>query len=187
MAKPLLLSVSARAGDNRRRNLERLLRFCALIAAAAIVWVIVDFSIDIRPPGIHSSYRFSLAELAPDEARILRQDNLSILVIRRSAATIRELEQAPGELQDPDSSDSRQPDYARNPLRSREAEYFVSYAIGTDLGCLLQIGAAELLEACGSARYDFAGRAFKSAETFPNLTIPDYTFTNNFSTLTIKP
>ena len=127
-------SVSARQLD-RRRLLQRLLRYFGLIIAAAVVYVMLDFAVDIRPPGIHSSYRFDIDELALDEVRILRQDNLSIVVIRRSAETVRALEQGSEGLQDPDSSYSHQPDYAQNPLRSRHADYFVGYAIGTNLGC----------------------------------------------------
>ncbi len=158
-----------------------------MIIAAAVIYVLLDFSIDVRPPAVHSSYHFRVGALAPDEARILRQDNLSILVIRRSAATLRTLEQSSETLQDPQSSRSHQPDYAGNPLRSRHAEYFVSYALGTELGCPLRVEGSTLQEICGSARYDFAGRALKGAKQFPNLSIPDYTFANNFSSLTVNP
>jgi len=143
--------------------------------------------IDIRPSTIQSSYRFEVGELEVDEVKILRQDNLSILVLRRSASTIASLEGSLTLLQDPDSRDSNQPEYADNALRSRHPEYFVSYAIGTDLGCPLKVLESELRESCGSARYDLAGRALEGANKFQNLSIPDYTFTNNFSTLTINP
>jgi hypothetical protein len=180
-----------RAGDNLSGNrgyrLRRLFRYFALVIVAAVVYVLLDFAIDIRPPAIHSSYRFSIDPLEPDQARILRQDNLSILVIRRSAASINALEQPVELLQDGASRFSHQPDYARNPLRSRHPQYFVSYATGTDLGCGLEVIDSGLREICGSARYDFAGRALGGANKFPNLSIPDYTFTNNFSSLTVYP
>lgn len=158
-----------------------------MIIAAAVIYVLLDFSIDVRPPAVHSSYHFKVGALIPDEARILRQDNLSILVIRRSAATLHALEQSSKSLQDPQSSRSHQPDYADNSLRSPHAEYFVSYAFGTELGCTLKVVDSMLQESCGSARYDFAGRAIKGTKKFPNLTIPDYTFANNFSSLTVNP
>jgi ubiquinol-cytochrome c reductase iron-sulfur subunit len=170
-----------------RSGLARLTRYFGLAAVAAIVYVLLDFSIDLRPPAIQSSYRFSVAELAPDEARILRQDNLAILVMRRSAETIASLRQPDTRLQDPESNDSSQPGFARNALRSRHPQYFVSYAIGTDLGCAIEVQPSALQEICSGARYDFAGRALKGANKFPNLPVPDYNFTNNFSTLTIKP
>ena len=147
----------------------------------------LDFMIDVRPSTIQSSYRFNVGKLAPGETKILRQDNLLILVARRSSATIASLQAASAQLQDPQSKNSKQPEYARNDLRSRHPQYFVSYALGTDLGCALEIRELILQEACSRARYDLAGRALKGENEFSNLSIPDYNFTNNFSTLTIMP
>ncbi|MCP4767492.1 MAG: hypothetical protein GY875_14600 [Gammaproteobacteria bacterium] len=158
-----------------------------LLGGLAVLYVLLDFTIDLRPSTIQSSYRFNVGELAADEVRILRQDNLSILVMRRSAATVTALMQEGSPLQDPDSRYSHQPDDADNPLRSRHSEYFVSYAVGTDLGCALTVLESGLREGCGSARYDFAGRALEGANKFQNLSIPDYNFSNNFSTLIINP
>jgi ubiquinol-cytochrome c reductase iron-sulfur subunit len=146
-----------------------------------------DFMIDWRPAAIQSSYRFEVGELETDEVKILRQDNLSILVMRRSAATLAALMRQGAPLQDPDSRFSHQPDDADNPLRSRHAEYFVSYAVGTDLGCALEVLDSGFRESCGGAHYDFAGRALEGGGKFQNLSIPDYNFTDNFSILTIYP
>lgn len=170
-----------------RQILERLFKYWLVIAGFAVLYVFVDFAIDIRPPAVHSSYRFTVGTLNPDQARVLKQDNLSILVIRRSPETIKRLRDASPSLQDPFSSDSHQPEFATNPLRSKHVELFVSYAIGTDLGCPLRIEAAELVEGCGSARYDFAGRALTGSNQFQNLAIPDYNFDDSYETLTIRP
>ena len=171
----------------KRSRLTRLFRYLSLLVVAAVLYVLLDFAIDVRPATIQASYRFNVGTLAADEVRILRQDNLSILVIRRSVATMAALMQAGESLQDPDSRYSHQPDDAANPLRSRHAEYFVSYAIGTDLGCSLTVLESGLRESCSSARYDFAGRALEGVNKFQNLSIPDYNFADNFSTLTINP
>ncbi|MDH3219242.1 MAG: hypothetical protein OEO19_06875 [Gammaproteobacteria bacterium] len=163
------------------------MKYFGLVVVAAILYVLLDFAIDVRPPQVHSSYQFRLRDLVVDQARILRQDNLSILVIRRSPALISGLERATAHLQDPESRRSRQPGFAENALRSRHPELFVSYAIGTDLGCPLRVDGFELVEICGRARYDFAGRALRSDGEFQNLGIPDYNFSDDFNTLTIRP
>lgn len=168
-------------------RLHSLVKYLGLVLVAAIVYVLLDFAIDVRPSQVQDSYRFSLGELPEDQVRILRRDNLSILVIKRSAATIARLEQGSARLQDPDSSDSRQPDFAKNTLRSKHPDLFVSYALGTDLGCGLEAVEHELREICSNARYDFAGRALQGNNEFQNLVVPDYNFTNNFSNLTIRP
>lgn len=178
---------SKQAPGPDRRGLTGLLKIFSFILVAAVLFVLLDFAIDLRPSTIQASYRFEVGPLAPDEIKLLRHDNLSILVVRRSPQTIERLRQTANRVQDPDSADSRQPDYARNALRSRHPEYFVSYALGTDLGCTLKILELNLQEICGAARYDLAGRALKGEIEFSNLTIPDYNFTNNFSTLTINP
>jgi ubiquinol-cytochrome c reductase iron-sulfur subunit len=175
------------SGDDQRHRLKRLSRYFSWVIVAAVAYVLLDFAIDVRPPAVQSSYRFRIDALEFDQARILRQDNLSILILRRSDETINTLERTAESLQDGASRYSHQPDYARNPLRSRHPQYFVSYATGTDLGCALEAVDSGLREICGSARYDFAGRALEGVNKFPNLIIPDYTFTNNFSILTVKP
>lgn len=171
----------------KRGRLERLVKYFGLALAFAVVYVMLDFAIDLRPAGVQTSYFFSLDEIEPDRPRILRQDNLSIVVIRRSPQMRARLDRNPGDLQDARSSGSVQPDYARNPLRSRDPEWFVGYAIGTDLGCPLEVLAETLREICGDAAYDFAGRALGGGKSFRNLSIPDYNFASDFSSLTIRP
>ena len=83
-----------RAGPAQRARLQRLFRYFAWTIAAAVVYVLLDFSIDLKPSAVHSSYRFTVPVMDADDVRVLRQDNLSILVIRRSDATRQRLEQA---------------------------------------------------------------------------------------------
>jgi ubiquinol-cytochrome c reductase iron-sulfur subunit len=154
---------------------------------AASLYILLDFAIDLRPSKIQTSYQFRVQNLVDDQALILRQDNLAIVVIKRSAILIEALRQSTSDLQDPNSASSNQPEYADNSLRSRIPDYFVSYAIGTDLGCPLKVIDSGFQETCGVAHYDFAGRALIGQNRFQNLAIPDYTFSNNFNTLTIKP
>ncbi len=153
----------------------------------AIGYILLDFSIDFRPPDIHSSYQFKLGLIVEDQPQWLRQDNLNILLIKRSNATIQALRLQKG-LQDPASNNSIQPEFARNDLRSLSPSYYVSYAISTDLNCPVELhGEKRIKEVCGNAQYDFAGRALIGKNKFQNLPIPDYNFSNNFKTLTIRP
>ena len=170
-----------------RKRLRKAVRWFFAAIGLGLVYVLLDFSVDLRPASVHSLYRFEIGVLPEDQPRILRQDNLSIVVIRRSQATISALEQAGRNLQDPDSKRSRQPSAAANRLRSVDPRYFVAYAIGTDLGCEVEAVALELKERCGEARYDFAGRALVGARELRNLGIPDYNFAGDFSSLTVRP
>lgn len=173
---------------DQRTLLLRLFKYFSLTILIFVIVVLLDFSIDIKPSTVQSSYRFTLRNIPYDQPQILQQDNLSILLIKRSKALIKKLQQGGEGLQDPLSEHSRQPKYAQNPLRSLYPEYFVSYASGTDLGCLVDQKAEFWLgEVCGTAEYDFAGRALKAKNQFQNLPIPDYNFSDDFKTLTIRP
>jgi ubiquinol-cytochrome c reductase iron-sulfur subunit len=184
---PTGLVVLPESRSGNRSRIRKLVGYFALVLGLACLYILLDFAIDLRPSQIHTSYQFRLGTLVDDQAVILRQDNLAVVVIKRSPDLIAALLQSEQDLQDPDSQASNQPGYANNPLRSRIPDYFVSYAIGTDLGCPVRVTDSGFQETCGVARYDFAGRALIGENKFQNLPIPDYTFTNNFNTLTVKP
>jgi len=171
----------------KRELLKGLFKGSSVVLGLAILYVLADFAIDIRPPGGQSSYHFKIRTLTPDVPVFLRQDNLVIVVIARSAASIAGLRQIVENSQDPESRLSHQPAFAANALRSRHAGYFVAYAIGTHLGCVLEAFERGLREICSDARYDYAGRALQGENKFQNLAIPNYNFSNDFSTLTIRP
>ena len=173
----------------RKAVLLRLTKYLIGIAGFGLVYILVDYSIDIRPKNIQSSYHFktSMSELEFDRPTWLRQDNLNILLIKRSPDLRRQLSEPNPNLQDINSDSSRQPGYAKNILRSRDQLFFVSFAIGTDLTCPLELKEKLILkEICGSASYDFAGRALEGNNQFQNLPIPDYNFNEDFSLLTIS-
>lgn len=151
--------------------------------------MILDYSIDLRPSSIHNSYQFQLNDLIEDQPVWLQQDNLTILLIKRSEATVQSLLTADlHRFQDADSNRSSQPSFAANSFRSSDSKFFVSYGTGTHLGCPLALKAPGLIEEiCSDAQYDFAGRAVSSKNKFQNLSIPDYNFSEDYKTLTIRP
>jgi hypothetical protein len=173
----------------KRALLSRLIKYLIGISVFALAFVLMDFSIDIRPKNVQASYHFAItgSEIAFDNPVWLRQDNLSILLIKRSTKLRHKLLHTKQKLQDIESDSSRQPAYAKNSLRSRNAQYFVSYAFGTDLTCPLELEVKQTIkEICGTASYDFAGRALVGNNQFQNLSIPDYNFNHDFSLLTIS-
>jgi hypothetical protein len=173
----------------KRALLSRLIKYLISISVLALIFVLMDFSIDIRPKNIQASYHFTISgsAIAFDNPVWLQQDNLSILLIKRSTNLRHQLSNTKNNVQDIESNLSRQPSYAKNALRSRDEVYFVSYGFGTDLTCPLELGENQTLkEICGAASYDFAGRALSGNNQFQNLSIPDYNFNHDFSLLTIS-
>jgi ubiquinol-cytochrome c reductase iron-sulfur subunit len=91
-------------------------------------------------------------------------------------------------LKDPESTDSEQPAYAANRMRSRQGEYLVLIGTCTHLGCLPkahfeprdpEIGAywpGGWLCPCHGSRFDLAGRVFEGSPASVNLKVPPYAF-----------
>ena len=111
-----------------------------------------------------------------------------IYVVRRTPDMLARIGGHDGELKDPTSQDSEQPDYAKNPLRSRTPEFLVLIGICTHLGCLpkQRFSAGELYPSwpggffcpCHGSRFDLAGRVFDGSPASVNLRIPQYSFPN---------
>ena len=141
---------------------------------------------------------------APDEIDISKLEPGAMLkfvwrgkpvyVVRRTPGMIESLANNDALLSDPRSNASRQPDYAKNPERSRNPEYFVVLGVCTHLGCAPQNrfnpGASEdgVLNAdwpggffcpCHGSKFDVSGRVFKGVPAPTNLEIPPYTLVDN--------
>ncbi|HEY1900139.1 MAG TPA: ubiquinol-cytochrome c reductase iron-sulfur subunit [Steroidobacteraceae bacterium] len=113
-----------------------------------------------------------------------------IYVTRRTPAMMKDLGNHNDRLKDPTSADSDQPEYCKNPIRSRNAEYLVLIGICTHLGCLPKqfFDAGDpVLGAdwpggwrcpCHGSRFDLAGRVFDGSPASVNLRIPPYSYPN---------
>jgi ubiquinol-cytochrome c reductase iron-sulfur subunit len=118
----------------------------------------------------------------------------AIFIVRRTPEMIATLSTPAvlDSLRDPDSNESEQPDYAKNPTRARQGdeEYLVLIGVCTHLGCApldrFQPQDAELGATwpggfycpCHGSKFDLAGRVFKDVPAPTNLRIPPYRFVN---------
>ena len=114
-----------------------------------------------------------------------------VFVVARTAADIERLRADNDELADPNSENldsSKQPDYARNPWRSRKPEIGVYLGICTHLACSPKYYGKTQPEPfdadwqggfycpCHGSRFDLAGRVVKGVPAPDNLTVPPYSF-----------
>jgi ubiquinol-cytochrome c reductase iron-sulfur subunit len=111
-----------------------------------------------------------------------------IYIVRRTPAMLSLMGNHDARLKDPESSHSEQPPYAKNPLRARRADLFVTIGICTHLGCLPKARFAPGLPElgadwpggffcpCHGSRFDLAGRVFDGSPASVNLVIPSYDF-----------
>lgn len=124
--------------------------------------------------------------IAPGDMRVVVWRRKPIYIVRRSAAMLALMGDHDAALKDPASSDSEQPAYADNALRSRVASLFVAIGVCTHLGCIprarFEAGAAQMgdqwpggfLCPCHGSRFDLAGRVFKGSPAPTNLVVPPY-------------
>ena len=114
-----------------------------------------------------------------------------IYIVKRDQKMVDALKNNDDRLKDQDSSNSIQPPYAKNEMRSRRADLLVLIGICTHLGCLPKhffdagdpvLGAdwpGGFRCPCHGSRFDLAGRVFKGSPASTNLEIPPYSFRND--------
>lgn len=112
-----------------------------------------------------------------------------VFVVRRSKEAVERLTQANPNLADPDSDNlEMQPDYARDPWRSRRPEIGIYLGLCTHLGCSPKFYGTVQPESfdanwqggffcpCHGSRFDLAGRVVKAVPAPDNLEVPPYRF-----------
>ena len=112
-----------------------------------------------------------------------------VFIVARTAANLEGLQSNDDALADPDSDNpAGQPEYARNPWRSRKPEIGVYLGLCTHLGCSPKYYGevrAEPFDAnwqggfycpCHGSRFDLAGRVVKGVPAPDNLNVPPYSY-----------
>ena len=113
-----------------------------------------------------------------------------VWILRRSPEAMASLKKIEGELRDPQSAESKQPEYTKNEARSRAdtSDIIVLIGICTHLGCSPlyrpEVAAADLGAdwmggfycPCHGSKFDFSGRVFKAVPAPLNLEVPPYYF-----------
>jgi ubiquinol-cytochrome c reductase iron-sulfur subunit len=112
----------------------------------------------------------------------------TIGILRRTPEMLDDLNQVTPELRDPDSEESKQPEYAANANRAMRPEFLVVNMHCTHLGCVPQmipeVGPQPFDEnwkggfycPCHKSKFDVAGRVYKAVPAPTNLTVPPYSF-----------
>ena len=197
----------------RLRVMAKLMLLCAFVVVVYVALASFGTEDDVGSEG--TALKVTLTDLEPGMMKSLVWESRPVLVYRRTVEEIAALDVAAvddrggvvdhggrdgrsdrsdrsdrsgldGRLRDPASKKSKQPEWARSAYRSREPEWFVAIALGTDLGCSLNfVPASEsnfqgerwtggFVDTCRKARYDLSGRVFKDQYATRNLVIPVY-------------
>jgi ubiquinol-cytochrome c reductase iron-sulfur subunit len=168
----------------------------ATIATGAVgaVFVAVPFVESWTPSerarALGAPTELDITKVDPGQMTIITWRRQPIYVVRRTPEMMGHLQGHDGDLKDPTSQESKQPDYAKNVQRSRTAEYLVLIGTCTHLGCLpkqrFEAASAEMGPTwpggyfcpCHGSRFDLAGRVFKGSPASVNLVVPPYEYPN---------
>lgn len=109
-----------------------------------------------------------------------------IFVVRRTPEALEALPTINSQLQDPDSSQPEQPEYAQNLHRSRDPEVLVLIGVCPHLGCSPAPRLAIRPEpfeanwiggffcACHGSKFDIAGRVYNNSPASRNMEVPPH-------------
>ena len=130
-----------------------------------------------------------ISKLESGQKMIVEWQGKPVWIVRRTADAMKLLSDVEGVLRDPESNESKQPEYTKNQGRSVAAhsEIIVLLGICTHLGCSPlyrpEIGAADLggdewkggfFCPCHGSKFDMAGRVFQGVPAPTNLEVPPY-------------
>lgn len=129
-----------------------------------------------------------LSKIEPGQMIITVWRRNPIYIVHRTPEMVASLAGHDNLLKDPGSTDSNQPDYCKNTMRSRTPEWYACIGTCTHLGCLPKahfdahdpvIGSywpGGWLCPCHGSRFDLAGRVFDGSPASINLNIMPYAF-----------
>ncbi|MGM0593149.1 MAG: ubiquinol-cytochrome c reductase iron-sulfur subunit [Pseudomonadota bacterium] len=164
----------------------------AVGAVGAVAPFVVSMWPSARAQAAGAPVEADVSKLEPGQKLTVEWRGKPVWIIRRSERNIEDLPGLNDQLADPNSEVvSQQPEYASNPLRSREErpEYAVLIGICTHLGCSPtfrpDIGAQDLGGSawkggffcpCHGSKFDLAGRVYKGVPAPTNLVVPPYMY-----------
>ena len=160
-------------------------------AVGAAIPFVKAWSPSAKARALGAPIRIDIAKLRPGEilGPIPAWRGQPVFVVYRAEASLEVLKSETADLADPDSENTEmQPEYARNPWRSRRPEIGVYLGLCTHLGCSPKYYGRvrpETFDAdwqggffcpCHGSRFDLAGRVVKSVPAPDNLPVPPHSF-----------
>ena len=172
------------ADNNRRRFLTAATVVVGAVGAVAVaVPFLSSWSPSARARTAGAPVEADISKLEPGQQIIVKWRGKPVWVVRRDEEALATLPKVDGQLRDPESKDSNQPEYATNEYRSRKPEYLIIEGICTHLGCSptyqREITAdfqGGFFCPCHGSKFDFAGRVYQGVPAPTNLPVPPHYF-----------
>jgi ubiquinol-cytochrome c reductase iron-sulfur subunit len=184
------VAVADEGADLSRRKFLTNATIATGVVGAAFVAVpfVESWTPSERARALGAPTELDVTKIDPGQMTIIIWRRKPIYVVRRTPEMVQHVQGHDDELKDPDSKEDQQPPYAKNPLRSRKAEYLVLVGTCTHLGCLpkqrFEAASAEMGPSwpggffcpCHGSRFDLAGRVLKGSPASLNLVVPPYEY-----------
>ncbi|MGY6273914.1 ubiquinol-cytochrome c reductase iron-sulfur subunit [Methylomonas sp. MgM2] len=132
-----------------------------------------------------------LSKMEPGQLIRVAWRGKPVWILNRTPEVLETLPTLDSKLADPNSNESNQPEYTKNPVRSIKPEIFVAIGLCTHLGCSPtfrpEIAPSDLGNdwkggffcPCHGSWFDLAGRVFRGVPAPTNLEIPPYHYVND--------
>ncbi|MCU0832964.1 MAG: ubiquinol-cytochrome c reductase iron-sulfur subunit [Chromatiaceae bacterium] len=182
--------MSAQAVDTNRRRV--LVAATSVVGAVGVGFALVPFIASMNPSAraraAGAPVEADISKLEPGAMLRVKWRGKPVWVVHRTEKMVASLAELEGELADPGSNASQQPEYTRNNERSIKPQYFVAVGICTHLGCAPtyrpEVAPDDLgpnwkggfFCPCHGSRFDLAGRVYRGVPAPTNLVIPPHTY-----------
>ena len=160
----------------------------AVGAAFAAVPFLASWKPSARAKALGAPVEVDISKVDPGAMIKVEWRGKAVFVVHRTPQMLTQLEGMAPKLRDPDSKQSEQPDFARNPARALKPEYLVLVGVCTHLGCapLDRFTPGDVTVSsdwpggffcpCHGSKFDLSGRVFKDVPAPTNLSVPPYRF-----------
>jgi ubiquinol-cytochrome c reductase iron-sulfur subunit len=153
--------------------------------AFATVPFIASWSPSERARAAGAPVEVDITKLEPGQMVVVTYRKKPMYVVRRTPEMLEQLAGHDGQLKDPESQDSEQPEYARNSARAVKPEILVLDGTCTHLGCSDWPGG--FFCPCHGSKFDLSGRVFEGSPASTNLRIPEYSFRDDTLVIGVAP
>jgi len=176
--------------DNSKRQF--LTTALTVVGAVGTGYLAVPFLSQMQPSAkamaAGAPVEVNISKIEPGQLIRVAWRGKPVWVLSRTPEVIEILEKDTAKLADPNSHESKQPEYINDPLRSIKPEIFIAVGLCTHLGCSPtfrpEIAPNDLgpewnggfFCPCHGSGFDLAGRVFRSVPAPTNLEVPPYRY-----------
>ncbi len=176
--------------DNSKRQF--LTTALTVVGAVGTGYLAVPFLSQMQPSAkamaAGAPVEVDISKIEPGQLIRVAWRGKPVWVLSRTEEVLDNLKTDTAKLADPNSQESKQPDYITDPLRSIKPEIFIAVGLCTHLGCSPtfrpEIAPNDLGKdwmggffcPCHGSGFDLAGRVFRSVPAPTNLEVPPYRY-----------